>query len=143
MKGEKSIKFIVDASFVLAFLLPDEKQDKVIEIFDQFTRKNIELYSINLLPYEVINGLKSAIIRERIPLEKAVNLINEFLALTIPYEDTDLTKAIEISVKHKLSVYDSSYLYLKEKLGFKLLTLDEKLQKMEYTSRLKSLANKI
>lgn len=130
MPAGKYTKFIIDASFVLAFLLPDERQTEAIEIFDQYTSGKIELIAPNLLPYEIINGLKGAVLRKRINFQTTTKLIEQFLELIIPTRDIDLEKVLEISVKKDLSVYDASYLWLAQVNKVPLLTLDQKLRKL-------------
>lgn len=130
MQAEKSTKFIIDASFILAILLPDEKQYEVVKIFDQYTLGEIELISPTLLPYEIINGLKGAILRKRVITKQATELAQQFLDLTIPLVETNLQKVLEISVDKEISVYDASYLYLSQKENLELLTLDDTLKKL-------------
>lgn len=130
MPAEKYTKFIIDASMVLAFLLPDERQTEAIEIFDQYTSGKIELIAPNLLLYEIINGLKGAVLRKRINFQTTNKLIEQFLELIIPTQDIELVKVLEISVKKDLSVYDASYLWLAQVNKTPLLTLDQKLRKL-------------
>ena len=129
MQAGKSTSFIVDASLVLAFLLPDEKQSEAVKIFDQYTSGIIELVTPTLLPYEIINGLKGALLRKRITIQQTIQLTQQFLDLTIPLIETNLQEVLEISIDNKISVYDSSYLYLSRKYNLELLTLDDTLKK--------------
>lgn len=130
MKEEKRIKkFVVDASFILAFLLPDEQHHEALNVLDQYSLGKTVLIAPTLLPYEIINGLKGAILRKRITFKQSINIINEFLYLSIPLIDIHLQDVLEVSTNKELSVYDASYLYLAKTAGFPLLTLDEKLKK--------------
>ena len=130
MQAGKPTKFIIDASFTLAFLLPDEKQSESVKMFDHYTSGRVELMAPTLLPYEIINGLKGAILRKRVTVKQAVNLTQQFLDLTIPLIETNLQEVLEISIDNKISVYDSSYLYLSRKYNLELLTLDDTLKKL-------------
>jgi predicted nucleic acid-binding protein len=128
MPAGKFTNYIIDSSYVLSFLLPDENQSDVVELFDQYTLGNVGLVAPNLLSFEVINGIKGAILSKRLDLEEAKVLINKFSDLTIALEDISLDGVLEISVNKGLSVYDASYLYLSKFLDSPLLTLDKKLQ---------------
>ena len=50
---------VVDASFILAFLLPDERVEQVDEIFYLYETGKITLFSTKLLPFEILNGLRN------------------------------------------------------------------------------------
>jgi len=130
MKAEPSTKFIIDASFVLSFLLPDENKTEVINIFDRYTQGKIKLSAPDLLSYEIINGLKGAILRKRITIKDATYLIDQFLDFEITLSNVDLSLVLSMATERNLSVYDASYLYLSQKEGAELLTLDSKLKNL-------------
>lgn len=130
MKEEKSINYILDASFLLSYLLPDERVEKVEFIFQQFKRGKVNFTSNHLLPFEIINGLKSALKSKRITKKTASNLINDFILYEIDFKNINLEEVLNLSIEKDLTVYDTSYLYLAKIEQAELLTLDEKLQKL-------------
>lgn len=91
---------------------------------------HITLLAPTLLLYEITNGVKNAVVRERIPLAKATDLIDEFLKLSILLAHVDLAGVLTIAVKRNLSVYDASYVWLAREKGIPFLTLDAKLEKL-------------
>ena len=111
-------RVVVDASYVLSRLLPDENHPQT---------KVGQKIAPKLLPYEVINALKSAVVRGRIDEELAQRLLGEFLNWQIEYVEIDGTEVLALAVKQKLSGYDASYVYLAQKMKCKLLTWDKKL----------------
>jgi|SRR3989344_2573206 len=123
-------QFIIDSSFILSLLLPDENQSEVVQLFDQYTSGKVTLIAPTLLQYEVINGLKGAILRKRLNLKEAIVLINQFSDLTITIKNISLTEVIKTASDKNISVYDASYLYLSKLQGIPLLTLDQKLQSL-------------
>ncbi|KKR32021.1 MAG: hypothetical protein UT63_C0054G0008 [Candidatus Gottesmanbacteria bacterium GW2011_GWC2_39_8] len=127
--AENIDSFVIDASFILAFLLPDEKTSKVDKIFSEYKDGKIKLLSTELLPFEVLNGLKSALLRKRIKRKEALVLVNAFVNLDITLEKIDIVEVFDIRAK-KLSFYDASYLYLSKINRFKLLSLDKYLIKL-------------
>ncbi len=120
---------VVDASFVLSFLLPDESTKEVTEVFLQFEQGKTELISTKLLPFEVLNSLKSAILGKRVTQETAEALIRVFLRYQIPLLDVDLKSTLKQSIENNLSVYDACYLQLARANNLSLLTLDKHLRK--------------
>ena len=127
---ETSEKFVVDASFVLSYLLPDEENEYVKELFLDYQKRKIDFISASLLPYEVVNGVKSAVIRERMGTAQAKSLIREFLKLDFALEKINEIEIFSLAISHDISIYDASYLCLAKSEKISLLTLDEKLRKL-------------
>lgn len=127
MKEEKPTNYILDASFMLSYLLPDEHVEKVDLIFEKYLQGVINFISTHLLPFEVINGLKYAIKSKRISRNAADKLINDFLLYEIIFISIDLQETLTLSLDCNLTVYDASYLYLAQSNNYQLLTLDQKL----------------
>ena len=120
---------IIDASFILAYLLPDEDVQVVNKTFEEYAQGKIRLISSPLLAFEVINSLREAT-RKRINKAQALNLTIEFLKIDITYQDINFEQLIRLSIDNNLSAYDASYLYLAQKENTKLLTLDTKLKNL-------------
>ena len=122
-----TVSYVLDASFVLAFLLPSEHNSHVDTIFEQYTRQKIALKSNFLLPFEVINGLRSAVIRKRLPIKTAASLVRAFIDLSITLIETNELATFRFAIKNKLSFYDASYVYLAKSEKLRLLTFDKEL----------------
>lgn len=112
MDEDISGEVVVDASFILAFLLPDERVEQVDEIFDLYEVGRINFVSTQLLPFEVLNSLRNSILRKRITKRQAIDLAAEFFKIKIILEDVDFRQAFSLSVAQGLSFYDASYVYL-------------------------------
>lgn len=130
MTDENTKFYVIDASFLLAFLLPDERDDQVSQVFEKYSLQKISFIVPVILPFEVINGLKSAFTSQRIDQTTLVNLTNDFEALMITLEKIDLFDTLAISLDKKLSVYDASYVSLAKRRKLDLLTLDTQLKKL-------------
>lgn len=122
--------FVIDSSFLLSYLLPDEHIGQVQKIFDALKINNIQLIAPLLLYFEIFNGLKMAFLRKRVDLEVAEQLGKRFLKIPIKYEEIDYNKALSLSVEKNLTFYDACYFYLSQKYDLELLTLDDKLKKL-------------
>lgn len=130
MAGDSRLK-VVDASFLLAFLLPDENIPEVEETMKEFIEKELNLVSCFLLPFEIFNCLKTAIKRRRISSKLALRIAKNFLNFDIPLVNINLVDTLVLAQKHDLSFYDGSYVFLARSGGIPLLTLDERLKKLD------------
>lgn len=124
-------RVVVDASIILAGILPDEK---VIEpyktYFHLFRQKKLEFVAPNILKSEVANGLRSAVLQKRFLGSLVEKIFDRFLEMIIGYSEIDYPQTLSLAIKHNLSFYDASYLYLAKLKKCKLLTLDSCLEKM-------------
>jgi len=125
--------YVIDSSFVLAYLLPDETSNKVQQFFDRLKTEKIILYAPYIFPFEVFNGIQTAIMRKRITLDLAQKLQQQFLKIVVKLETVNLIDVSSMARKHLLTIYDASYVCLAENLNAPLLTLDEKLRKLTST----------
>jgi len=121
---------VVDASFILAFLLPDEKVDQVDKIFDLYEVGKINFISTQLLTFEILNSLRNATLRKRVTKKQADHLAAEFFKIKITLEEVNFRQAFSLSLSKDLSFYDASYVYLAKTKRAKLLTLDSKMKKL-------------
>jgi len=127
------MKNVVDASFVLDFLLPDEQSVYVIKTFEEYKKDQITLIAPVILPFEIANGLKYAIKTKRINQNMALELLEIFLSLKIDLLNSDIYEILETALEKELSIYDASYITLSQQENLLLLTLDEKLKKLSIT----------
>lgn len=128
MAGETNI-FVIDSSFVLGFLLPDENNQLVIDTFAKYSSQELKFIAPTLLPFEVVNGLKNAYLSNRITEETAFKLTKDFLSYNILLKEIDLSEVFKVSWDKNLSVYDAAYLHLTQIEHIPLLTLDVKLKR--------------
>lgn len=127
---DEDIKYIIDSSFMLAHLLPDEKINEVDKVFTRYAQGKVFFFAPYILPFEVINGLRSAAISKRIDKNTAQILIDDFLSVKIEFQKVNFKRTLAVSFQSNCSIYDASYIYLAESLNIPFLTLDEKLKKI-------------
>ncbi len=123
-------KFVIDASFFISYLLPDENDKKVENILGLYKKGKIIFYSSPIFPLEVLNGILAAYLRKRITEKFASGLIDRLQAIDIIYQNTDPRKIFALAIKENLSIYDASYLWLAKMNNTTLLTLDKNLIKI-------------
>lgn len=124
------MKAVIDASFMLNFLFPDEQSGQVMKAFNDYRMGEIQFIAPYILPLEVINGLHYAVRARRIDEQTAKKLLKVFMDLLILIQEVDLEDILSLSLQNNLSVYDASYLSLAREKDIPLLTLDEKLKKL-------------
>lgn len=119
--------YVIDASFILALLLPDEKEIIVDTFFDKYN-SDVKLISTPVLVFEVLNGLKSAFIQKRLSEAQVFRLAEDFFRIIIDADNVDYYDCLDVCLKDNLSYYDASYLVLAKSKKVKLLTLDKRLK---------------
>ncbi|MBI4591918.1 type II toxin-antitoxin system VapC family toxin [Candidatus Uhrbacteria bacterium] len=121
---------VIDASFVLSFLLPDERILKVDEIFFKHLNEEIAIVAPTLLPFEVANDLKSACLRKRVDRKTGASLLEKFCDLGIRVVPVYVPEVFSLALANGLSFYDASYAWLAQSRGCQLMTHDKKLSKI-------------
>lgn len=123
--------FVVDSSFLISTMFPDEKASEKHTLFvKDFRADKIVFRSCELLKYEIYNCLKSAVLQKRINKVKVDIIEKGFNLMKIEYQAIDFKKTFDLSLKHNLTFYDAAYLYLAKINKCKLLTLDKKLERI-------------
>lgn len=120
----------VDASLVLAWLLPEELSDAAFALRQRWDAQEIELIAPPLLNVEVPSVLRQAAYRGRITLDEADEALGAFLEMGIRLRQPEgllpqawaLAKALNAP-----RLYDMFYLALAEMEGCQLWTADRRL----------------
>lgn len=120
--------FVVDTSFVLAYLLPDESGRCVEEMFSKFEENKISFVAPYLLAFEIMNGLRSASMQKRQSINAAEHLLDSFLNMGILFEKVDEKEVFRFAIRNAITAYDASYVWLAKSKKLELLTLDEKIE---------------
>lgn len=126
MTRGKSRGLVVDASYILSLLLPDETTAP---------DTSLPMFAPPLLRYEIANGLRSATLSQRITEQLALTLYQEFQSFPITYQEPDHLESLSQAIAHKLSVYDASYLVLAQSLGSPIKSFDKTLTKLAQKDR--------
>lgn len=129
MQEEDSKRFVIDASFMLTHLLPDESVSRVDEFFIRYRNGNLRLVSSPLLPLEVANGLRSGV-PKRLTKHQALAVFTDFTGYGIELKEIAEKEVLLLSLEKGLTVYDASYVWLSREENIPLLSLDTKLAKL-------------
>lgn len=119
-------KFVVDASFILSFLL-DEKNTDTEALFKRMIDGKVTLFAPTIIDYEVGNALRTCVIQKKLPAKKALAIYKAFFDLSIEFDSISYEKTLKLAIGKKLSFYDASYAYLAHAKRIPLLSLDKHL----------------
>lgn len=126
MAGNIKKCFVVEASFILTFLLKEESA--ITEVFRSYINGEIQFITSDLLKYEIGNGLRSAVLKKRINPRTAKIIYRDFFSLGISEEGPNPLETLRIAFLRNISFYDASYLVLSRQKGWPLLTRDKALE---------------
>jgi predicted nucleic acid-binding protein len=123
------MKFVLDASVPVKWVLPEADTPRALELRDDFRRLIHELIAPDIFPVEVAHALTRAERRGLLQPQEADSKLNDAL-LTAPDLHSYLPflrRAVEISSRWRLGVYDCLYVALAEREQCELLTADTRL----------------
>lgn len=126
--------FVVDASFILASLFPDEPSPESDTVIRKYLESEIKLISSPIFELEVLNGLRAAQLSKRIELDLCLSLAQRFLKLSIFCEEVDSYEVLRLAQQLNLTVYDASYVYLARSKTMPLLAHDRRMRRLAKSS---------
>jgi predicted nucleic acid-binding protein len=122
---------VADASFCGAWVLQDEHSEAAEGTLRSLLGGKAGLAVPCLWHFEMLNLLRSAVRRKRLPQDAAQGALA--LLDQIPIARVDMpgiavrARILELSISHQLSAYDAAYLELADRLHAPLLTGDRAL----------------
>lgn len=122
---------MVDASVIAKWILPGEPyQDNAVRLKEDCVSGMSELCAPSFIVEEVANALWRAIKLERISEEDAQEALKALNDMRIELHElnwSEVSQGLSIACKLDLTVYDTSYLFLANKIKACLITADKKL----------------
>jgi predicted nucleic acid-binding protein len=124
------VRFVLDASVVLAWQIPDEKAEALAHLIDRLVEVGAVVPGHWRL--EVANGLFAAERRKRIDAAFREEALADLALLPITIDPDTAGRAwtdtAALAERHRLTIYDAAYLELARRLQCPLATLDGALQ---------------
>lgn len=107
---------VIDASVVLKWQLNDEESiHQAIELRKDYCEEGIiRLIAPYLLIYEVINGIATAMRKNRISLDKSFEALQSILTTDVELKEVQPYRVLELYQKYGIASYDAAYLALAE-----------------------------
>ena len=119
---------VIDASVALCWALADEQHAVALSAYEKMRTE--EAYVPTLWWFELRNSLIINERRRRISERDVTGFLRQISALRIRIDPLpDDSDVLALSRKHRLTVYDASYLELAGRKGLPLATLDADLAK--------------
>ena len=124
---------VADASFCAAWVLEDECSSRAEALLQSVLDNQLALILPALWHYEMYNLLVSASRRGRLSADDAAvaaEVLGRVPIQTVEVPTADSSRdALDLALRHGLSVYDAAYLELSIRLQVSLYTLDKDLEK--------------
>jgi predicted nucleic acid-binding protein len=122
--------YVLDASFVGALIIPDEKEPHVEKTYKKIKEED-ERLAPHLLWYEISNVFKNLLRRRRYTFDDVLKFLRPFngIHLTCDFESGPayIEKILRLCNEYNISSYDAAYLEMAIRKKAVLCTLDENL----------------
>ena len=120
---------VIDASLALKWQFDDEEHvAEALALRDGvIISRSLLAYAPTLFPYELINGVVSAVRRKRLDTALGERALRNLLSVDIKLRTPSADKVFASAIGYALSAYDGSYVALAEDLGAELWTADRRL----------------
>jgi predicted nucleic acid-binding protein len=118
---------VADASVIVKWFVVEDYTKNALKIKKDYTTGTIDIWSVQLMPFEVLNALRYNQQLGQEEIGKASKSLSKFKIALHPILDDLAELSIQEALKYGLSVYDSSYLALSRTFDKDLYTADEKL----------------
>ena len=118
---------VTDASVALKWGLDDEEHvAQAVALRDDWVLyKKYLLVAPSLFYYEVINGLRTAVLRGRITQELGAEILKNILGIGVLLVDPEAEHIYRLACGYGIAAYDAAYLALAEALDSPLWTGDK------------------
>jgi len=116
------MKYVVDASVIIAVIANESQKDRLIEI-----TRGADLLAPASIHWEIGNAFSAMIKRKRITLQQAQKAIEIYSQIPIRYTDVELDETLEIVAEYGIYAYDAYLIRCAKKYQTALITLDRKL----------------
>ena len=112
---------VIDSSTLIKYVAKEENWEKVEEYLKE------GCVTLDLATKETANALVKKALKNEVTTETAKEIIN-YLPKIVRFtpQKEHFSKAFEIAIKHKLTIYDALFIALSVNTNMPLLTSDEK-----------------
>lgn len=118
---------VVDASVVVKWFVDDAHTEHALRIRADYRKGNIDLWSTQLMPFEVLNALRYNPEFGTQELIRAATALCAYSIALYPILDELKERCVTNALRYGITIYDAAYLALSELLHKKFYTADEKL----------------
>jgi len=122
-----SRELVIDCSVAASWFLPDECTESCQRLLGFVARGELRVVVPELWHYEVLNALRTAVLRGRITQPEAYLAATKLRGLpveAVPVRSQGHAAIVSAAVQLGLSAYDAAYVSLAEGRGIDLVTAD-------------------
>ncbi|MEM3808255.1 MAG: type II toxin-antitoxin system VapC family toxin [Nitrososphaerota archaeon] len=127
-RPRNKLKIVIDTSIVAKWVIPGERWEKNARaLAEDIVHRRVEAHAPSLILYELTSVISKAIRAGKMNLDdgvKSLHAIGSIGLIIDNIEWDELSEVLRIAESTKLTIYDSTYIYLARKIGCKLLTAD-------------------
>lgn len=117
----------MDASVAVKWFAEEPGSDAAERLLADYVEGVVDLYSSQLLPFEVLNALRYNPEYGLDQLRTAAKALENLELMLHPLRGVYAERTLANAVNYGITVYDSSYMSLGEDLGLPVYTADRKL----------------
>ncbi len=121
--------YVVDASVVARwFIRGEEWEDKALKLLEEHKSGRVDLFSVDLMSYEVVNSLLQAFSKGYMSEDDAIAAVEQLFILSprfIDFNEDDWAEVLKTAIRLGITAYDSSYLIASKKAGIPFITADK------------------
>ncbi len=124
---ERTKATVADASVIARWYVKEDSYKKALEVREDYEENRLGLIEPSLLLYEVSNALRYS---PELGVDDVKHSVKSMLDMQLDIREMDhdwATLCLEAAYRYGVSVYDSAYFTLAQKLKVKLVTADDKL----------------
>jgi len=114
---------IADTNIFLAVALDEPEKNNIIKL-----TSGSEIFSPEILPYEIGNALSAMVKRKRITKKEALSAQNRANSIPVRLVNIDTYKALKLAIKYNIYAYDAYFLQGAKTLSHPLITLDKRMR---------------
>ncbi|MFW6161961.1 MAG: type II toxin-antitoxin system VapC family toxin [Planctomycetota bacterium] len=121
---------VIDSSVSVAWVLPDERSDDSERLLGLIVRREVRVAAPELWHYEVLNVLRTAVLRGRIDerqAREAATVLSRLPVESVPPATQGHSEIVAAAMELCLSAYDAAYFTLARTRGNDLVTADQDL----------------
>lgn len=120
-------RIVVDASIAVKWFIEEDWSREARLIARSYADGLIDLIAPCLMPYEVLNALKYSGEFGELELKEVAEILEDYQITYYGLAGAVALKAVELSMRLGLTIYDASYIALAQNLEAILYTADERL----------------
>lgn len=116
---------IADTNIFLAVALDEPAKNDIIQL-----TSGSEIFSPEILPYEIGNALSAMAKRKKITQKEALSAQNKANSIPVRLINIDIHQALKLALKFNIYVYDAYFLQGAKTLSLPLITLDKRMKQV-------------